>query len=107
MQARTTPGTIIMGHLWQQRCGTACSPARAAPATHLQRDHEGKVEVGDALELLKEVQRQEGEQRVLGGADGVAGVGALAQAQRVQQQAPQLGREGALRGAAAGVAAVR
>ena len=39
--------------------------------THLQNEKEQEVGVGNLLELLKEVDRQEGEDVVLGGLDAV------------------------------------
>lgn len=41
-------------------------------ATHLQNEKEQEVGVGNFLELLKQVDRQEGKDIVLGGLDAVA-----------------------------------
>lgn len=48
--------------------------ARASPShpSHLQEDDEDKVDVGHAVELLVEVQREEGEDVVLGRLNGIA-----------------------------------
>lgn len=45
-------------------CGCVCS-------AHLERQQKQEVGVGEPLELLKQVERQEGEGVVLGGLDGV------------------------------------
>lgn len=52
--------------------GTGRTPTSPAPRTHLQDEEEKEIGVGHFLELLKEVDRQEGDDVVLGGLDAVA-----------------------------------
>lgn len=50
--------------------GPVCLPE--PPSTHLQDEEEEEIGVGHFLELLEEVDRQEGDDVVLGGLDAVA-----------------------------------
>ena len=54
-----------------QSCGLPGSGAQ--PWHHLHEDHSQEVQVGCAHELLQQVGWQEGQRRVLGGADAVVG----------------------------------
>lgn len=101
MMVRTrTKGTMVVNQEREEICGISCKAERGADAsaarpaafpptsprplwlalcaaeglsqaTYLQDEEEQEVGVGDFLELLEEVDRQEGENVVLGGLDAV------------------------------------
>lgn len=52
-------------------CAQALTPEAALAPAHLQDDDQKEVEVGHAVELLVQVQGQEGEEVVLGRVDDV------------------------------------
>lgn len=87
-----TKGTMVVNHESEEICGiswgwqwggyrerdgpnlygTGRTPTSPAPRTHLQDEEEKEIGVGHFLELLKEVDGQEGDDVVLGGLDAVA-----------------------------------